>query len=78
MTNTRKIHEKTLWLVHLNHTFSFSNLFEIVQSDKIHQRNMQVRNTEIFNVQKNLAPEINYFKGTNIRITRNVVKSMTY
>ena len=39
---------------------------------------MQVRNTEIFNVQKNLAPEINYFKGTNIRITRNVMESMTY
>ena len=53
-----KIHERALRLVYKDNNLSFAELLHLDNSVTIHQRNIQVLATEIFEVKNKLAPEI--------------------
>ena len=52
-----RIHERPLRLAYQNKNFSFSELLELDNSVTIHQRNLQVLETEIFKAKNNLSSE---------------------
>ena len=53
-----RIHERALRVVYKDHNSSFDELFEIDNSCKIHDRNLQKLVTDIFEVKMNSAREI--------------------
>ena len=54
-----KIHEKALKLVYKNETFfSFDNLLKRDKSLSIHQKNLQILETEIYKTKNDLGPKI--------------------
>ena len=53
-----EIHERALRLVYNDNNLTFNDLLELDNSVTIHQRNLQIRATEIFKVKNSLAPEI--------------------
>ena len=61
------LHERVLSLVYNNFIFSFAKLLEKTDSVTIHQRNLQTLAIEMFQVKKDLLPEIlnNDFKLNN-------------
>ena len=52
------LHERCLRIVHSDKTSSFEKLLETDRSVPIHIRNLQILATEIFKVNKELAPTI--------------------
>ena len=63
------LHKKCLSLVDTNKTWSFENLLEKGKSVPIHIRKLQILATEIFKVNRDLAPTIftEFFKRRNVQ-----------
>ena len=78
-----RIHERALRLVYQNN-LRFSELFDLDNSVKVHQKNLEVLVIEIYKVKNGIAPDIMndifelYLKSSSNQFRRENVKNIPY